>query len=63
MVLFDIGALLFLTGLFLVIYTLFKRVPGAAILFVIMSLIGGIMMLIAHYLVMGNKSVFSNIMF
>jgi hypothetical protein len=47
----------------LVIYTLFKKAPGAAILFVIMSLIGGIMMLIAHYLVMGNKSVFSNIMF
>lgn len=58
MVLFDIGALLFLTGLFLVIYTFFKKAPGAAILFVIMSLIGGVLMLIAYYGVMGNKSIF-----
>ena len=61
--LFDIGALLFLTGLIWIVWFLIKRLHGLVIFSIVISLIGGIMMLIAHYLVMGNKSVFSNIMF
>ena len=63
MVLFDFGALFFLAGLFLIIRFLINKNSGAVFFSIIISLIGGIMMLIAHYLVMGNKSVFSNIMF
>ena len=61
MILFDIGAVLFLVGLMWIIWFLIKRNQGAVVLSVIISLIGGLIMFIAHYILAGNQSVFSNL--
>lgn len=61
MLLFDIGALLFLTGLICIIRFLIKRNNSALIPSVIISLIGGLVMFVAYYIVAGNQSVFDKL--
>ena len=58
MVLFDIGAVLYITGLIWIIMFLIKKNKGAVILSVIISLLGGLIMFITYYLLMNNQSVF-----
>ena len=58
MILFDIGAVLFTTGLIWIIWFLLKKNKGAVILSVITSLVGGIIMIVSYYLLMNNQSVF-----
>lgn len=58
MILFDIGAVLFLTGLIWIVWFLIKRLFSVVIVSIVVSLIGGLLMLIAHYIVMGNTSIF-----
>lgn len=58
MILFDIGAVLFITGLIWIIWFLLKKNKGALILSVITSLIGGIIMIVSYYLLMNHQSVF-----
>jgi hypothetical protein len=58
MVLFDIGAVLYIAGLIWVIMFLIKKNKGAVILSVIISLLGGLIMFITYYLLMNNQSVF-----
>ena len=58
MILFDIGAVLFLIGLLWLIWFLIKQNKGAVILSVITSLIGGIIMIVSYYLLMNHQSVF-----
>lgn len=57
----DIGALMFLTGVFSIILLLFQKGKNKMqrfwVFFVIL-LIGGGLMLISHYLVDGNTSIF-----
>ena len=58
---FDIGALMFLTGVFSMIVLLFQRVNNKMQrfwLFFIIMLIGGCLMLISHYIIDGNTSIF-----
>lgn len=65
MLLFDVGAVLFCTGLMLLIWFLLKRQNNyqaklvTLILCIVMEIIGGVLMVVAHYLVAGNSSVFS----
>jgi peptidoglycan/LPS O-acetylase OafA/YrhL len=58
---FDIGALMFLTGVFSMIVLLFRKIKYKMqffwIYFVIM-LIGGSLMTISHYIIDGNTSIF-----
>ncbi len=58
---FDIGALMFLTGVFSMILLLFRKIKYKMqffwIYFVIM-LIGGSLMTISHYIIDGNTSIF-----
>lgn len=58
---FDIGALMFLTGVFSMILLLFRKIKYKMqffwIYFVIM-LIGGSLMMISHYIIDGNTSIF-----
>ena len=56
MVLFDIGATLYIAGLIWIIMFLIKKNKGAVILSVIISLLGGLIMFISYY--MNNQSVF-----
>lgn len=58
MVLFDIGAVLFLASLIWIIMFSIKRNWGVVVFSVILSLIGGILMIISYYLLMGNQSIF-----
>lgn len=58
MVLFDIGAVLYIAGLIWVIMFLIKKNKGAVILSVIISLLGGLIMFISYYLLTNNQSVF-----
>lgn len=58
MILFDIGAVLFIMGFIWIIWFLLKENKGALILSVITSLIGGIIMIVSYYLLMNNQSVF-----
>lgn len=58
MVLFDIGAVLYIAGLIWIIMFLIKKNKGAVILSVIISLLGGLIMYISYYLLMNNQSVF-----
>ena len=58
MVLFDIGATLYIAGLIWIIMFLIKKNKGAVILSVIISLLGGLIMFITYYLLMNNQSVF-----
>ena len=58
MILFDIGAVLFLTGLIWIVWFLIKRLFSVVIVSIVVSLIGGLLMFIAHYIVMGNTSIF-----
>lgn len=58
MVLFDIGAVLYIAGLIWIIMYLIKKNKGAVILSVIISLLGGLIMFITYYLLMNNQSVF-----
>ena len=58
MLLFDIGAVLFLASLIWIIMFSIKRNWGVVVLSVILSLIGGILMIISYYLLMGNQSIF-----
>lgn len=58
MVLFDIGAVIFIAGLIWIIMFLIKKNKGAVILSVIISLLGGLIMFISYYLLMNNQSVF-----
>ncbi len=58
MILFDIGAVLFIVGLIWIIWFLLKKNKGAVILSIITSLIGGIIMIVSYYLLMNNQSVF-----
>jgi uncharacterized membrane protein HdeD (DUF308 family) len=58
---FDIGALMFLTGVFSMIVLLFQRVDNKMQrfwLFFAIMLIGGSLMTISHYLIDGNTSIF-----
>ena len=58
---FDIGALMFLTGLFSMIVLLFQRVDNKMQrfwLFFAIMLIGGCLMTISHYIIDGNTSIF-----
>lgn len=67
MLLFDVGAVLFCTGLMLLVWFLLKRQNShqaklvTLILCIVMEIIGGVLMVVAHYLVAGNNSVFTNI--
>lgn len=61
MVLFDIGAVLFLIGLLWFIWFLIKQNKEAVILSVITSLIGGIIMIVSYYLLMNYQSVFDKL--
>lgn len=67
MLLFDVGAVLFCTGLMLLIWFLLKRQNShqaklvTLILCIVMEIIGGVLMIVAHYLVVGNTSVFTNV--
>lgn len=58
---FDIGALMFLTGVFSMIVLLLRKIKYKMqffwIYFVIM-LIGGSLMTISHYIIDGNTSIF-----
>ena len=58
---FDIGALMYLTGVFSMIVLLFRKIKYKMqffwIYFVIM-LIGGSLMTISHYIIDGNTSIF-----
>lgn len=58
---FDIGALMFLTGVFSMIVLLLRKIKYKMqffwIYFVIM-LIGGCLMTISHYIIDGNTSIF-----
>ena len=58
---FDIGAFMFLTGVFSMILLLFRKIKYKMqffwIYFVIM-LIGGILMTISHYIIDGHTSIF-----
>lgn len=58
MVLFDIGAVLYIAGLIWIIMFLIEKNKGAVILSVIISLLGGLIMFISYYLLMNNQSVF-----
>lgn len=58
MVLFDIGAVLFIVVFLWLIWFLIKQNKGAVILSVITSLIGGIIMIVSYYLLMNHQSVF-----
>jgi hypothetical protein len=58
MVLFDIGAVLYIAGLIWIIMFLIKKNKGAVILSVIISLLGGLIMFVSYYLLMNNQSVF-----
>lgn len=58
MVLFDIGAVLYIAGLIWIIMFLIKKNKGAVILSVIISLLGGLIMFISYYLLTNNQSVF-----
>ncbi len=67
MLLFDIGAVLFCTGLMLLIWFLLKRPNNyqaklvALIICIVMEIIGGVLMVVAHYLVAGNASAITNL--
>lgn len=58
MVLFDIGAGLYIAGLIWIIMFLIKKNKGAVISSAIISLLGGLIMFISYYLLMNNQSVF-----
>lgn len=58
MVLFDIGATLYIVGLIWIIMFLIEKNKGAVILSAIISLLGGLIMCISYYLLMNNQSVF-----
>ena len=58
MLLFDIGAVLFLASLIWIIMFSIKRNWGVVVFSVILSLIAGILMIISYYLLMGNQSIF-----
>jgi hypothetical protein len=58
---FDIGAFIFLTGLFCMIYLLFQRIKNKMVVFwfyFVLVLIGGCLMAISHYIIDGNTSIF-----
>jgi hypothetical protein len=58
---FDIGALMFLIGVFSMIVLLFQRVDNKMQrfwLFFAIMLIGGSLMTISHYIIDGNTSIF-----
>lgn len=61
MVLFDIGAVLFIVVFLWLIWFLIKQNKGAVILSVITSLIGGIIMIVSYYLLMNHQSVFDKL--
>ena len=61
MVLFDIGAVLFIVGFLWLIWFLIKKNKGAVILSIITSLIGGIIMIVSYYLLMNHQSVFDKL--
>ena len=62
MILMDIGAIIFLAALIGLIITLIKdRNEGKLIIYSILSIIGGLMMFIAYYVVMGNESFINKI--
>ena len=62
MILMDIGAVIFVAALMGLIITLIKdRHEGKLIIYSILSIIGGLMMFFAYYVVMGNESFISNL--
>lgn len=67
MLLFDVGTVLFCTGLMLLIWFLLKRQNNhqvklvALIICIVMEIIGGVLMVVAHYLVAGNASTITNL--
>lgn len=68
MLLFDVGAVLFCTGLMLLIWFLLKRQNNyqaklvTMIICIAMEIIGGVLMVISHYLVEGNVSAITNML-
>ena len=64
MLLFDVGAVLFCTAFMLCIWSFFipKDIGRAIRRFCgVLANIGGLIMLIAYYIVAGNTSVFTNV--
>lgn len=62
MILMDIGAVIFIAALMGLILELFtKRREGVYLLYTILSLIGGILMIVAYYIVLGNESIFDKV--
>ncbi|MBQ2046792.1 MAG: hypothetical protein II260_06335 [Muribaculaceae bacterium] len=59
--LLDIGAMIFLAGLILVIRATIKDADsGQKALCVVMMAIGGILMIVEHYIIQGNSSFITN---
>lgn len=67
MLLFDVGAVLFCIGLMLLIWFLLKRQNNyqaklvTLIICIVMEIIGGVLMVVDHYLVAGNASTITNL--
>ena len=67
MVWFDVGATLFCTGLMLLVWFLLKSQKNYQVKLVllicciVMEIAGGVLMVVAHYLLAGNSSVFTNL--
>ena len=58
---FDIGAFMFLTGVFSMILLLFRKTKYKMLFFwiyFVIMLIGGSLMTISHYIIDGNTSIF-----
>lgn len=60
--LFDIGALLFGVGLIWIVLFLIKGYRSVVIFSTVISLIGGLIMFIAYYFVIGNQSIFDKML-
>ena len=53
---------MFFTGLIWIVWFLIKRQHGVVILSIVISLIGGLIMCLTYYLVIGNQSVFDKVL-
>lgn len=67
MVWFDVGATLFITGLILLVCSLLKSEKNyrakliTLICCIVMEIAGGVLMVVAYYIIYGNTSVFTNL--
>lgn len=60
--LFDIGAILFGAGLIWIVMFLIKGYRSLVIFSTVISLIGGLIMFLAYYWVIGNQSIFDKML-